>query len=181
LPLFLVTLVSQNLPGLVVLRAAGYQPPPRPLIVGTGLMSLLMAPFGAHAVNLAAITAAICTNEEAHPDRTRRWTVAVIYATFYLLLALFSPALVRLFLALPHAVIAALTGAALIPALLGSMENMLATKDERDAAIVTFLASGSGLALFGLGAAFWGLCVGFLALGAKALSRWRRARPQPAA
>lgn len=175
LPLFLVTLVSQNLPGLVVLRAAGYSPPPRPLLMGTALASLVLAPFGAHAVNLAAITAAICTSDDAHPDRTRRWTVSVIYAAFYLLLALFAPALVRLFLALPSAVIAALTGVALIPALLGSLENMLAEKSERDAAIVTFLAAGSGLALFGLGSAFWGLVVGFVALGAKVLLR----RPDP--
>ena len=168
-PLFLVTLVSQNLPGLMVLRNAGYEPKPGPLIVGTSVMSILMAPFGAHAVNLAAITAALCTSEEAHPDRARRWTVAMIYAGFYLLLAIFSPALVRLFLALPHVVIATITGLALIPALVGSMDNMLVAKDERDAAILTFLATASGLALFGLGAAFWGLVLGFLAIAAKRL------------
>ena len=167
LPLFLVTLVSQNLPGLMVLRNAGYEPKPGPLIVSTGALSLLLAPFGAHAVNLAAITAALITNDDAHPDRAKRWTVAVIYAGFYLLLAIFSPALVRLFLALPHAVIAVLTGLALIPALVGSIENMLAVKDERDAAILTFLATASGLALYGLGSAFWGLVVGFIALAAK--------------
>ncbi len=170
-PLFLVTLVSQNLPGLVVLRVAGYEPKTRPLLVGTGLASLFMAPFGGHAVNLAAITAAICTSDEAHPVRAKRWTVGVLYAGCYLLLALFAPALVRLFLALPHAVIAALTGVALIPALASGLESMLSAKEERDAAIVTFLAAGSGLALFGLGSAFWGLCVGVLALGAKA---WRK-------
>ena len=168
-PLFLVTLVSQNLPGLMVLRSAGYEPNPRPLIVGTSVTSLLLAPFGAHFVNLAAITAAICTHDDAHPDKSRRWTVAVIYAGFYLILAIFSSALVRWFLALPHTVIATITGLALIPALMGSMETMLATKDERDAAILTFLATGSGLVLFGLGAAFWGLMLGFLALGVKKL------------
>jgi benzoate membrane transport protein len=167
LPLFLVTLVSQNLPGLMVLRNAGYTPPAGTLIVSTGTLSLLLAPFGAHFVNLAAITAALVTSDDAHPDRAKRWMVAVIYAAFYLLLAIFSPALVRLFLALPHAVIAALTGLALIPALVGSMENMLAVKDERDAAILTFLATASGLALFGLGSAFWGLVIGFIALAAK--------------
>lgn len=167
LPLFLVTLVSQNLPGLMVLRNAGYEPKPGPLIVGTGVTWLALAPFGAHAVNLAAITAALCTSSDAHPDRDRRWTVAVIYAGLYLLLAVFSPALVRMFLALPHAVIAVITGLALIPALTGSVENMLAARDERDVAILTFLVTGSGLALFGLGSAFWGLVVGFVALGAK--------------
>lgn len=169
LPLFLVTLVSQNLPGLVILGTAGYAPKPAPLLVGTGLASLLMAPFGAHAVNLAAITAAICTSEEAHPDRGKRWLVGVLYAGFYLALALFSPALVRLFFALPHVVIAALTGVALIPALVGAVEAMLAAKDERDPAIVTFLATGSGVALLGLGSAFWGLVAGFIALALRAL------------
>jgi benzoate membrane transport protein len=169
LPLFLVTLVSQNLPGLMVLRNARYEPRPSPLIVGTGVTWLALAPFGAHAVNLAAITAAICTSEEAHPDHAKRWTVAMIYAGFYLVLAVFSPTLVRLFLALPPAVIAVITGLALIPALMGSAENMLATKDERDAAILTFLATASGLVLLGLGSAFWGLVVGFVALGARRL------------
>lgn len=169
LPLFLVTLVSQNLPGLVVLRAAGYAPKPGPLLVGTGFASLAAAPFGAHAVNLAAITAAICTHADAHPDQTKRWTVGVLYAGFYLLLAIFSPALVRLFLALPDTAIAALTGIALVPALIAAMAAMLATPEDRDAAIVTFLATGSGVALFGLGSAFWGLLAGFAAIAAKHL------------
>ena len=170
IPLFLVTLVSQNLPGLVVLRASGYEPKPGPLIVGTGALSLVLAPFGAHAVNLAAITAALCTNPDAHPDPTKRWMVALILGGFYFLLGVFSPGLVRLFLALPHVVIAALTGLALIPSLIGAMENMLAAKDERDPAILTFLATASGLALFGLGSAFWGLVIGFTALAAKKLT-----------
>lgn len=174
-PLFLVTLVGQNLPGLMVLKSAGYEPKPGPLIVGTGATWLAMAPFGAHALNLAAITAALCTSDEAHPDRTRRWMVALIYAGFYAVLAIFAPALVRLFLALPHALIAALTGLALIPSLMGALDSMFADKGARDVAILTFLVTGSGLALFGLGAAFWGLMVGFLALGAKKL--WA---PKPA-
>jgi benzoate membrane transport protein len=169
LPLFLVTLVSQNLPGLVVLRTSGYAPKPGPLLVGTGLTSMILAPFGAHTVNLAAITAAICTSDEAHADRAQRWVVGLIYAAFYLLLAIFASTLVRVFLALPPSVIMVLTGIALIPALTGAMEHMLAEKSERDAAIVTFLATGSGLALFGLGSAFWGLVAGFTALGVKAL------------
>ena len=172
-PLFLVTLVSQNLPGLVVLRSAGYAPPPRPLIIGSGVAWLAAAPFGAHGLNLAAITAAICTDEEAHPDRAKRWIVGMLYAGFYLLLAIFSPLLVRVFLALPPAVIAALAGVALIPALLGAMEAMFVAKADRDPAILTFLATGSGLTLFGLGSAFWGLAVGFLALAA---GRWLAAR-----
>ncbi|WP_426955690.1 benzoate/H(+) symporter BenE family transporter [Muricoccus radiodurans] len=173
LPLFLVTLVSQNLPGLVVLRAAGYAPMPGPLLVGTGLATLLVAPFGAHAVNLAAITAAICTSREAHPTAAERWIVGVIYAAFYLLLAIFSPGLVRFFLALPQEVIVVLTGLALIPALTGAIEAMLAAREDRDPAILTFLATGSGLTLFGLGSAFWGLVAGFAALVADAALRRR--------
>lgn len=169
LPLFLVTLVSQNLPGLVVLRTAGYAPKPGPLLVSTGIASILTAPFGAHAVNLAAITAAICTSDEAHADRAQRWIVGMIYAGFYLLLAIFASTLVRVFLALPSAVIMVLTGIALIPALTSAMENMLADKSGRDAAIVTLLATGSGLTLFGLGSAFWGLMAGFVALGIKSV------------
>ena len=167
LPLFMVTLVSQNLPGLVVLRAAGYQPPAGALITTTGLASLIGAPFGAHGVNLAAITAAICTGPDAHPDPTRRWQVGVIYAGFYLALALFAPALVRAFLALPPEVIASVTGLALIPALVGAVEGMMADPRDRDPAIVTFLGTGSGLILWGLGSAFWGLVAGFAALGFK--------------
>lgn len=167
-PLFLVTLVSQNLPGLVVLRSAGFQPGPRPLLAASGLAWFAAAPFGGHGINLAAITAAICTAEEAHPDRARRWTVGLLYAGFYLLLALFAPMLVRLFLALPPTVIAALTGVALIPALLGAMDSMFADRPGREPAILTFLATGSGLTLFGLGAAFWGLAIGFAALAAEA-------------
>lgn len=166
-PLFMVTLVSQNLPGLVVLRSAGYTPTAGPLIAATGLASLIAAPFGAHGVNLAAITAAICTSEEAHPDASRRWMVGVIYAGIYLLLAIFSPVIVRVFLAMPATAIAAITGLALIPALLTSIETMMADRTARDPAIVTFLATASGLALWGLGSAFWGLVAGFAALGIK--------------
>ncbi|AXB77762.1 benzoate/H(+) symporter BenE family transporter [Novosphingobium sp. P6W] len=168
-PLFLVTLVSQNLPGLVVLRSAGYAPKPRPLLLGTGLASLLLAPFGAHGINLAAITAAICTGSDAHPDAAGRWVVGLIYAGFYLALALFSAPLVLFFLAMPHAAIAALTGVALIAPLTGAVEAMLVEKTERDAAILTFAATASGVSLMGIGSAFWGLLAGFAALAAKAV------------
>lgn len=168
-PLFLVTLVSQNLSGLVVLRAADFHPQPGPLIAGTGLISVLMAPFGAHAINLAAITAAICTSADAHPDREQRWKVGMIYAGFYALLALFAPLLVRFFLALPIPVISVLTGIALIPSLMSAMDTMFQHKQDREAALVTFLATGSGLTLWGLGAAFWGIAAGFVMLGARQL------------
>lgn len=167
IPLFLVTLVSQNLPGLAVLRNGDFDAKPATLFLGTGLASLASAFFGGHGINLAAITAAICTSEEAHPDRSKRWIVAVVYAGFYLLMALFSPILIQLFLTLPREVIAVLTGLALVPALSGALETLLMSRTDREAGVLAFLATGSGLSLFGLGAAFWGLAVGLLALAAR--------------
>lgn len=167
LPLFLVTLASQNLPGLAVLRSFGYEPEPSRLLKGTGIATMIGAPFGAHAVNLSAITAALCMSPEALPARSRRWLVACIYAGWYLALALFAPLLVRFFLALPPAALASLTGVALIPALTGAVEAALADREERDAAMVTFLAAGSGITVAGLGGAFWGLTAGLCALALK--------------
>lgn len=176
IPLFLVTLVSQNLPGLVVLRSSGYAPPPQPLLLFTGLTTLLLAPFGAYSVNLSAITAAICTGADAHPDPARRWTVGLFYAGFYLLLALFSAPLVSLFLAMPMTTIAAITGIALIGPLAAALGNMMTAAEDREAAILTFAATASGMSLFGIGSAFWGLVVGFTAIAARA---WL-ARPKAA-
>jgi benzoate membrane transport protein len=174
LPLFLVTLASQNLPGLVVLKAAGYEPPANRLILATGLASVIAAPFGAHGVNLAAITAALCTGPEAHPDPARRWIVGVVYGGFYVVVALFAAPLAGLFIAMPPAVLAVITGLALVAPLTGALATMLARTPEREAAVLTFAATGSGLALFGLGAAFWGLVAGFAALAAL---RWIRPIP----
>src|SRR5690606_3445378 len=173
LPLYLVTLASQNLPGLVVLRAAGYAPPAGKLIFWGGLTSTLLAPFGAHGVNLAAITAAICTEPDAHPDAARRWTVGVIYGLFYLVVALFAAPLAGLFIAMPTGALAAITGLALIAPLTGSLGAMMSEVTNREAAVLTFAATASGVALFGVGSAFWGLAVGFLALAAR---RWSPAR-----
>ncbi len=173
LPLYLVTLASQNLPGLVVLRAAGYAPPAGKLIFWGGLTSTLLAPFGAHGVNLAAITAAICTGPDAHPDAARRWTVGVIYGLFYLVVALFAAPLAGLFIAMPTGALAAITGLALIAPLTGSLGAMMAAAKDREAAVLTFAATASGVALFGVGSAFWGLAIGFLALAAR---RWIPAR-----
>ncbi|AYG94744.1 benzoate transporter BenE [Brevundimonas naejangsanensis] len=173
LPLYRVTLASQNLPGLVVLRAAGYAPPAGKLIFWGGLTSTLLAPFGAHGVNLAAITAAICTGPDAHPDPARRWTVGVIYGLFYLVVALFAAPLAGLFIAMPTGALAAITGLALIAPLTGSLAAMMGEARDREAAVLTFAATASGVALFGVGSAFWGLAVGFIALAAR---RWIPAR-----
>lgn len=170
-PLFLVTLAAQNLPGLVVLQSAGYPPPANRLILSTGVASLLIAPLGGHGVNLAAITAAICTGPDAHPDPARRWVVGVIYGGFYLIVALFAAPLAGLFVAMPPVVLAAVTGLALIAPLTGALQGMMAETAQREAAVLTFAATASGLALFGVGSAFWGLVVGFASLAA---GRWIR-------
>ena len=171
LPLFLVTLVSQNLPGLVVLKAAGYEPPPGPLLLSTGLATVVLAPFGAYGINMAAIVAAICTGPDAHPDPQRRWIVGVIYGGLYLVVALFAAPLAGLFIAMPPAALAVLTGLALIGPLTGALQGAMAEPDHREAAVIAFAATASGIALFGIGSAFWGLLAGFVALAAL---RWRR-------
>ncbi|MEG0819000.1 MAG: benzoate/H(+) symporter BenE family transporter, partial [Brevundimonas sp.] len=173
LPLYLVTLASQNLPGLVVLRAAGYAPPAGKLIFWGGMTSTILAPFGAHGVNLAAITAALCTGPEAHPDQDRRWTVGVIYGLIYLVVALFAAPLAGLFIAMPTGALAVITGLALIAPLTGSLGGMMSVVEDREAAVLTFAATASGVALFGVGSAFWGLAIGFLALAAR---RWIKPR-----
>jgi predicted benzoate:H+ symporter BenE len=162
-PLFLVTLAAQNLPGLVVLQSAGYPPPANRLILSTGVASLLIAPFGGPGVNLAAITAAICTGPDAHPDVAKRWIVGVIYGGLYLVVALFAAPLAGLFIAMPPAVLAAVTGLALIAPLTGALHNMIMDVGSRVAAVLTFAGTASGLPLFGVGSAFWGLVVGFAA------------------
>lgn len=164
LPLYLVTLASQNLPGLVVLRAAGYEPPANRLIFWGGLSSTLMAPFGAHGVNLAAITAALCTDPDAHPDAAQRWKVGLIYGLIYCGVALFIPPLARLFMTMPPHILASVTGLALLAPLTGAMTTMYRDEQNRDAGIITFVTTASGLALLGIGSAFWGLVAGFAAI-----------------
>ncbi|MCB1475173.1 MAG: benzoate/H(+) symporter BenE family transporter [Rhodobiaceae bacterium] len=169
LPLFLVTLISQNLPGLVILKTAGFEPPAGPVILGNALASLIFAPFGAHGINLAAITAAICIGDDTHGPRATRWKVGVVYGVLYLLLAAFTPFVVAVFLMMPKAVIASLTGIAVLMPLAAVTEKMLSDYEERDAAILTFAATASGVTILGIGSAFWGLVIGFATLGAKRL------------
>jgi benzoate membrane transport protein len=171
LPLFIVTMASQNVPGVATLKAHGYAPPLSPVIASTGLATTVLAPFGGFAFNLAAITAAICMGPEAHADARRRYTAAVAAGVFYLLLGLFSAAVTALFAAFPRELVLAIAGLAL----LGTIGNGLlaALKDEaqRDAALITFLVTASGLTLWSIGSAFWGLVAGLLALGVRRLKR----------
>lgn len=164
LPLFAVTMASQNLPGLTVLRASGYQTSSSPLIGWTGLATTLLAPFGAYALNLATITAAICTGREAHEDPGRRYTAAVAAGFFYLLVGLFGSAIGALFLAFPRELILAIAGLALIGTIGNGLASALQEEKHREAALITFLVTASGLTLLGIGSAFWGMLAGGLAM-----------------
>ncbi|TPK56247.1 benzoate/H(+) symporter BenE family transporter [Mesorhizobium sp. B2-4-19] len=164
LPLYLVTMASQNLSGLAVLRAAGYHPEPGPLIGVTGLFSLLSAPFGGSTTNLAAISAAICTGPDVHPDPAERWKTGPFYALAYLIFAIFGASLVAIFAVLPQSLIVLVAGLALMASLANALAIALKDEGDRMAATVTFVVTASGLTLFGVGAAFWGLIAGLVVL-----------------
>ncbi len=164
LPLYLVTMASQNLPGFAVLRAAGYEPPTAAALQVTGLVSLLTAPFGAHTSNMAAISAAICTGPDAHPDPAKRWLTGPFYALSYLIFAIFGASLVALFAVLPAPLIALVAGLALIGAFTNALSLALTVENERLAAIVTFAVTASGITIAGIGAAFWALVAGLLVI-----------------
>jgi benzoate membrane transport protein len=175
LPLFLVTMASQNLPGFAVLRASGYAPPSRPILAVTGLASVVTAFFGAHTSNLAAISAAICTGPDTHPDPGKRWMVGPFYALNYLIFAAFSAALIGLIAALPPELIRTVAGLALMGAFAGALGSALSEEAKRFPAVLTLAVTASGLTLFGIGSAFWGLAAGLLALGLDHMaSRLRR-------
>lgn len=163
LPYFLVTMASQNAPGIATLQAHGYQPPVSSLISWTGLIALLLSPFGGFSVCIAAITAAICMSDEAHPDKKRRWIASAIAGLFYLLAGLSGGAVALLLTALPPTLIHTLAGLALLGTLTGSIQRALEQENSRDAAMITFLITASGITLAGIGAAFWGLFAGAVA------------------
>ena len=170
LPLFVVTMASQNLPGVAAIRAAGYDMPISRLITLTGVTTLLLAPFGAFALNLAAITAAICMGREAHPDPARRYTAAVVCGAIYCLIGLFGAAVTGVLTAFPRELVLAVAGLALLGSIGGGLA--VAMKDEwhREAALITFLVTLSGVTLGGIGSAFWGVVAGALALF---VQQWR--------
>lgn len=163
-PLYLVTMASQNLPGAAVLKASGYEPPLSSSLLVTGLASLAIAPLGAHTINLAAITAAICTGPDAHPDPAKRWWTGVAYFVVYTGLAAAGASLVALFAAFPDALIKAIAGLGLIGALTGALTSALGDERHRFAAVVTFAITASGIVVLGIGSAFWGLVVGLAVL-----------------
>lgn len=159
-PFFLVTMASQNAPGFATLQASGYRVPVSPLIVATGGLALLLSPFGVYSICIAAITAAICQSPEAHPDPQKRWFAAAAAGVFYLLAGIFGGSITSLMSALPMAWIQMLAGLALLGTISGSLFQALNQESERDAAVVTFLVTASGVTLGGVGSAFWGLALG---------------------
>ncbi|MEM9976143.1 MAG: benzoate/H(+) symporter BenE family transporter [Cyanobacteria bacterium P01_D01_bin.2] len=163
LPLFIVTMTSQNVPGVATIRAFGYQVPTSPLIGWSGVASLVLAPFGAFAINLAAITAAISMGRDAHADPDRRYVAAVMSGVFYIVVGLFGATVVGLFSALPGELVVAIAGLALLSTIGKGLVTALAQEQEQEPALITFLVTASGLSLFGIGSAFWGLLAGVLA------------------
>ena len=165
IPLFVVAMASQNVPGIAVLRADGYDhtaAPSSPLIATTGLASLVLAPFGSHGVNLAAITAAICTGPHAHEDRTKRYMAAVWCGIFYLIAGTFGATIAALFAAFPQALVVSIAALALFGSIMSGLTNAMQNPTEREAALITFMVTASGLTLLSIGAAFWGLVAGVI-------------------
>ena len=162
LPLFLITLTGQYMPGLLILKNDGFKTNAKPILAITGLGSLLMAPFGSHAFNLAAITAAICTAKESHEDPSKRWIAGVAAGIFYILVGIFGVTLAALFAAFPATFISTLAGLALLSTIAGSLANAISDNNTREAAMITFLATAANINLFGIGGAFWGLVLGLI-------------------
>ncbi|KAF1709026.1 benzoate/H(+) symporter BenE family transporter [Pseudoxanthomonas sacheonensis] len=169
LPLFIVTMTSQNVPGVAVIRASGYEVPISPVIGWTGVANVLLAPFGAFALNLAAITAAICMGREAHQDPERRYVAAVFAGLFYVLVGLFGATVAAVFAAFPKELVMAIAGLALFGTIGNSLAAAMREESDREPALIAFLVTASGISLGGIGSAFWGLVA-----GAVTLLVWRR-------
>jgi benzoate membrane transport protein len=170
LPLFVVTMASQNLPGVAAIRAAKYDMPISKIITLTGLATLVLAPFGAFALNLSAITAAICMGREAHPDPDKRYMAAVACGVLYCIVGLFGAAVTGVLTAFPRELVVAIAGLALLGSIGGGLAVALADDAYREAALITFLVTLSGVSLAGIGSAFWGVVAGALALF---VQQWR--------
>ncbi len=171
LPLFLVTMASQNIPGMGVLASFGYRPDLRPILMTTGAGTIVGAPFGGHAINLAAITAALAAGPDADPDPGRRWIASVTAGAVYVVLGLGAALATALIAACPPLLVKAVAGLALISALGGALATALSDEDRRDAAVVTLVTCASGITVLGVSAAFWGLVAGLAVLGLGRLGR----------
>ncbi len=176
-PLAFVALASQYAPGVAVLQSSGYHHTPiSPLITTTGISTILFAPFGLHGTTLAAITAAICSGPECHPDQQKRYVAAVVCGVFYIFFGLFATVVTTLFIAIPETFVASLAGLALLGALSSGLAGAMADESDREAGVITFLMTASGVSFFGVGSAFWGLIAGVIAY---AILVWKRKVPQP--
>ncbi|MCZ8093553.1 MAG: benzoate/H(+) symporter BenE family transporter [Acidovorax sp.] len=164
IPLFVVTMASQNLPGIAVIKASGYELPVSKLITLTGVVSLLLAPFGAFALNFSAITAAICMGPEAHEDRKRRYTAAASCGALYLVIGLFGAVVTGVLTSFPKELVVAIAGIALLSTIGNGLASSLKNETHREAALITFLVTLSGVTLMGIGSAFWGVVAGSFAL-----------------
>ncbi len=170
IPLFMVTMASQNMAGVAAIKSFGYHAPISPIIGWTGIANLIFAPFGAFSINLAAITAAICLGREAHEDKNKRYVAAVFAGVFYLLMGVFASTMAALFAAFPQELVVALAGIALLGTIGNGLATALQHENEREAALITFLVTASGLSVWGIGSSFWGLVAGGFVL---LLSRWQ--------
>ena len=173
IPLFVVTMASQNLPGVAVIRASGYDLPISRLITLTGLATLVLAPFGAFALNFSAITAAMCMGPEAHADRSRRYTAAVACGAIYVVIGLFGAVITGLLTAFPKELVVAIAGLALLGTIGNGLAAALRDESHREAALITFLVTLSGVVVAGVGAAFWGVAAGSIALFVQQYGRSR--------
>ncbi|WP_082332604.1 benzoate/H(+) symporter BenE family transporter [Lysinibacillus contaminans] len=163
LPLFIITLTGQYIPGMLILRRDGFKTSANPILTVTGLGSLIMAPFGSHAFNIAAISSAICTSPDAHKDKSKRYIAGIICGSMYIIVGIFGVTLVKLFLILPPTFIATLAGLALLGTIGSSLSDALGDPNNRETALITFLAAAANVTLLGVGGAFWGLVAGMLA------------------
>ena len=170
-PLFIVTLTSQNIPGVAVLNASGYHPPISPIISWVSVVNLLLAPFGSYSICLAALTAAICSSKEADVNPTKRYKATVFAGICWFLIGIFGATLVTLFFAFPKELILAIAGLALLGTIGNSLKIALEEDSQREPALITVLVSASGISLMGIGAAFWGLLAGILS---SMILNWRK-------
>lgn len=178
IPLFVVTMASQNLPGMAVIRASGYELPVSRLITMTGWASLVLAPFGAFALNFSAITAAICMGPEAHEDRLKRYTAAASCGAIYILIGLFGALVTGLLTSFPNELVVAIAGIALLSTIGNGLASALRDERHREAALITFLVTLSGITLMDIGSAFWGVVAGSLALFVQQYKQSRSALPR---
>jgi benzoate membrane transport protein len=167
IPLFVVTMASQNLPGFAILRAHGYTPPVSKIVGWSGLTNLVLAPFGAYSLNLAAITAAFVLGPDAHPDQQKRYPAAIFAGVFYALIGVFGATLTALFYAFPRELVLAVGGLGLLGTIASSLTASLQEDRYRESSVITFFITLSGISLFGIGSAFWGMIAGVLVLAAR--------------